>query len=650
MDFVAYHDRSGANHQAQFNALYPAGYRMISLSVYQPSDPLYAAVWVRRPGTDWSAVHGLTAGQYQAAFQQAAADGKHPTILSVAGSASNPVFAGVFEQRAGPVPLTRFGLISGAASDPNAIEYWDDQAHQNGWRMTGGAVYGDAASPRFAGIWPPNEGRLAWSAAGIADTSADYQRRFDAQVSGWARPAHVALDEHGRHLSIFVDDQIDPWIARHGMTSAQYQAEFNRLVPLGFYPINVQGGGSGAAARFAAIFAKQEWPLAREWRSVGVGSAPAVDAVMRDTLVEAGIRGASLSVVNNIHLVFARGYTWAEPGYPTVLPTTPFRLASVSKVFVGIAIHQLISAGQLKLTDSVQRVLGLTTPSGQAPSAPFSAITIEDLLLHRSRIDPDWQPTLQTAQAFAKPLPVDEWDVARYVSSRPLLPTAPSYNNYGYQLLGLVVARLRGAASFADAIKQSIFDPLQMMRSRGATSLVGHTPNDEARYHRTSEARLDLVTGQSVMTADRPLVADVQGNIHIESGQATGGLSAATVDLARFIAALSRNHANPIMPRAALNDLLHRASTSGLPRAGHGFDGVWFDGTTYHANKGGYLFTSQNTVEFALDGIGIALNYNGCNDAVLFQKRWPQIRAAIRSVAWSSTSDYFSNYGMPPLA
>ena len=93
----------------------------------------------------------------------------HPTILTVAGSASNPVFAGVFEQRPGPVPLTRFGLISGAVGDPNSIQHWDDQAHQNGWRMTGGAVYGDPGSPRYAGIWPANDRRLSWSAAGIAD-------------------------------------------------------------------------------------------------------------------------------------------------------------------------------------------------------------------------------------------------------------------------------------------------------------------------------------------------------------------------------------------------------------------------------------------------------------------------------------------------
>jgi hypothetical protein len=262
-DFVAYHDRTSQDHQNQFNSLYPQGYRMISLSVYQPANPLYAAVWVRRPGPNWSAVHGVSAAGYQAAFDNATAAGLHPTIISAAGPASSAVFAGVFEQRPGPVPLTRHALRSGNNTDPATIENWDRVAHENGWIMTCGAVYGDVANPRYAGSWPANVRRLSWSADGILDRSAEHQRRFDAQVTGWARPAYVAVSGDERYLSIFVDDQIGPWVARHGLTSAQYQAEFDRLVPLGYYPICVQGGGSGAGIRFAVIFARQEAPLQR---------------------------------------------------------------------------------------------------------------------------------------------------------------------------------------------------------------------------------------------------------------------------------------------------------------------------------------------------------------------------------------------------
>ncbi|MDK2743769.1 MAG: serine hydrolase [Nitrospira sp. BO4] len=651
MDFIAYHDRSSSDHQAQFNRLFPQGYRIISLSVYQPNNPLYAAVWVRRSGPDWSAVHGLDVAQYQTAFNNAAAAGFHPIILSVAGSRSNPIVAGVFEQRPGGTPLTRLGLVSGNATDPGTIQHWDKQAHDQGWIMAGGAIYGDPGTPTYAGIWPVNGDRVPWSADGILDDHDDYQQRFDAQISGNARLAYAAVSGDEHYLSIYRSDQIGPYLARHGLTSAGYQTEFNRLVPLGYYPISVQAGGSGSGIRFTVIFAKQEAPLLRQWTVTGVGqsSAAAVDDTMRGVLQAAGVRNASLAVVDNTRLVFARGYTWAEPGYPIALPTTLFRIASVSKTFAAVAAHQLIDQGLLHLHDTVQGILGLTTPTGLPPTDPsFAAITVEDLLFHRSRLNPDfyWSDTA-VAAAFGVSLPVTEAQLASFKCSEMLLATAPPYNNWGYALLGMVVARVRGVASFFDAIRSSILQPLQMTRVRTATSLAGANFADEARYHRSGETALTLAVGRSVMTADQPLVADVYGNLHLENGASGGGLSCAAVDLARFVAAFNVNRANPMLRRSSIVAMLNAAAHSGLPRAGNGFDGVAVTGSSFRCDKGGYIWTSQNAISFDLDGLGIVVCYNGVNDAALFQTGWPAIRAAIEAVPWSSHANYFPDFGMP---
>ena len=77
--FEAYHDVTGAQHQANFNNLSAQGYRMISLSVYgDPGNPLYAAVWVQRSGPAWEAVHGVDAAGYQAFFDTWTAKGYVP--------------------------------------------------------------------------------------------------------------------------------------------------------------------------------------------------------------------------------------------------------------------------------------------------------------------------------------------------------------------------------------------------------------------------------------------------------------------------------------------------------------------------------------------------------------------------------------------
>lgn len=649
MEFLAYHDRSSADHQAHFDDLYPRGWRIITLSVYQPEDPLYAAVWVREAGPDWSAVHGVDAAGYQAAFDRAAAAGYHATILSVAGSSANPVFAGTFEKRDGPIPLTRFGLRSGSVSDVDTIQHWDAEAHEHGWIMTSGAIYGEPDSPRYAGIWPHNLRKLAWSAEGLAESHANYQRRFEIQTSGWARPHLVTLDGPDRYLSIFTDDQVGRWTARHGMTSEAYQAEFDQLVPQGFYPICVQGGGSGPNRRFAVVFATQHQPQSRVWTSRGLGTAASVDAVMRQVIEDAGIRGASLAVVADKRLVFARGYTNAEDGYPIVEPTTPFRIASVTKVFTGIAVHQLIESGNLSLTDKVQDILGITRPDGTPVDPGFSEVTVEDLLAHRSFIRGEfaWAEP-ETARVFDLFLPVTERQVASYMFSLGLDSTASDYNNFGYQLLGMIVAARRRDTHFVDAIRSSILRPLGMTRTRGATSLVSQALPDEARYHRTDDRFLRLPLARSVMTAHEPWVPDGYGNVHLENGYGTGGLSSAAVDLARLMAGLNADP-SPILQRSTLLALFDRASNSGRPRSGYGFDSVTSRRQSYRAEKGGALSTSQTNLWFNLDGLGIAVCYNGNNDPILFKIGWPTIEAAIRNEPWSSTDDFFPSYGMTAL-
>ena len=219
-DFVAYHDRTGRITRTISTPFIPLGYRMISLSVYQPADPLYAAVWVRRPGPDWSAVHGLDGAGYQAAFDIAAAAGFHPIILSVAGSPADRRSSRACSSSGRAVPLTRFGLCLAAATPIPARSSIGTGGPRE--RLADDRRRGlrQSADPAYAGIWPPTIAGCRGARPGILDQRLEYQQRFDAQVSGWARPAHVAVSQDERYLSIFVDDQIGPWIARHGLTSA----------------------------------------------------------------------------------------------------------------------------------------------------------------------------------------------------------------------------------------------------------------------------------------------------------------------------------------------------------------------------------------------------------------------------------------------
>jgi hypothetical protein len=255
--YTTYHSASSADHQFAFNVLSAAGYRLISLSVYgNLANQRYAAVWVKPAvAPTWSAIHGATGAQYQTFFNRCAAAGLHPILLTAAGDGAQTVFAGTCEARPGPIPLTRFGLTSGAVTDSHTIEYWNRYAHTRGLILTSGAIYGTAAAPLFAGIWPRNTSPLKWF-AGVRDSSVQYQARFDTAVLAGFRPSFVTLSSYDQYLSVFVNNTIGPWIARHGLTATQYVAELGVRQAGGFYPFVLQAGGIGAAAHFAVLFAQ----------------------------------------------------------------------------------------------------------------------------------------------------------------------------------------------------------------------------------------------------------------------------------------------------------------------------------------------------------------------------------------------------------
>src|SRR5262249_3193313 len=131
-------------------------------------------------------------------------------------------------------------------------------------------IYGTPTDRRYIAVWHANPGYVKGHVH-PADTGASYQVAFNAetQMPGYTlaphRPAFVALSDDHIYCSVFKDDVVGPWVARHGMTAAEYQNEFNIQTAAGFYPICVQGGGTGGNTLYAAIFAQQDIPLGRQW-------------------------------------------------------------------------------------------------------------------------------------------------------------------------------------------------------------------------------------------------------------------------------------------------------------------------------------------------------------------------------------------------
>ena len=156
------------------------------------------------------------------------------------------------------------------------------------------------------------------------------------------------------------------------------------------------------------------------------------------------------------------GETWVgadgtpERDGPPAGRDAPFRIASITKVFVAVVVLQLVEEGRLRLDDPASRY---------APDAGAWPVTIRELLNHTSGI-----PDFGMADEFGEELAARRdrrWSAAEVVAlvadNEPTFPagTGYSYSNTNYVLLGEVVETVTGHG-WAREVRRRILDPLEL--------------------------------------------------------------------------------------------------------------------------------------------------------------------------------------------
>ena len=189
-----------------------------------------------------------------------------------------------------------------------------------------------------------------------------------------------------------------------------------------------------------------------------VAAAAGLDRQFAEYAARVHIPGMVAGLVVDGELVWSRGYgvkdvTTKEP----VDADTVFRLASVTKSFTAIAVLQLRDAGKLLLDDPAEKYLpelaGIVYPTRDA-----ARITVRNLLTHTAGLPHDAPLPGDDAHA-----PLDSavlQSLQGMVLERP--PSAAySYSNLGFQLLGMVVARVAGT-TYAEYLGSHVLQPLGM--------------------------------------------------------------------------------------------------------------------------------------------------------------------------------------------
>lgn len=189
------------------------------------------------------------------------------------------------------------------------------------------------------------------------------------------------------------------------------------------------------------------------------------DRLVGDALAAMPVPGMAVGVVHDGELVYARGFGKADIDTGRDVDTdTVFRIGSISKTFVAIALLQLRDQGLLELDDPCERHL----TDWRVESAGPRPITLRDMLTHTSGIGEArgvsdlWRPGGRLAWDSSKrPLP----DLPSYYeggfSAEVPAGTKWAYANHAFGTLGHVIECVSGQP-FAQYMMDNVFTPLGM--------------------------------------------------------------------------------------------------------------------------------------------------------------------------------------------
>ena len=183
-------------------------------------------------------------------------------------------------------------------------------------------------------------------------------------------------------------------------------------------------------------------------------------------LVIAGVRNGETAVVGFGEI--AKG-TGKEPGGDTIL-----RVGSLSKVFCGVALAELVADGTLAFTDKLQDRLGYDVT---LPEKDGRAIRLIDLVTHAAGL-PREVPREEGPVHDPFVTNSEESQIAALSAADPLLfppGTGMMYSNFGFDLLGAALAHASGKP-YAALLEERIFAPLGMKDSR-----FNPRPEDQTR-------------------------------------------------------------------------------------------------------------------------------------------------------------------------
>lgn len=175
---------------------------------------------------------------------------------------------------------------------------------------------------------------------------------------------------------------------------------------------------------------------------------------------EYDVKGLSVALVKDGELFWSKGFGYSDKNNGIkATDDTIFAVASISKLFTGIAIMQLVEDGLINLDSPITDYIPeFNIERNYTEEIP---ITVRNLMTHHSGI-----PDSKTHNMFGESNETFHGTVAYLNTQKTVYKPREvlAYSNLAINLLGIIVERVSGD-NFTDYVAQNILSPLSMDNS-----------------------------------------------------------------------------------------------------------------------------------------------------------------------------------------
>lgn len=281
-----------------------------------------------------------------------------------------------------------------------------------------------------------------------------------------------------------------------------------------------------------------------------------MDGTVNAELKAHHIPGATVAVVKNGQIIFAKGYGYADISKrkAVVANQTLFRIGSVSKLFIWTAVMQLAEQNKLDLDADVDIYL----KDFQIPANYPEPITLKDLMTHTSGFE-----DLATGGRLFVGNETDIVPMGEYLKDKMPARVRPpgevtAYSNYGSAMAAYIVEQVSGMP-FDKYVEKKILLPLSMNNSS---------------FQQPLSPRLAANMSNGYLYSNNAFMAQPFENLQVWPA---GSMSTTSEDIAKFMIAHLQNgrYGNSRILNEATAQQMHSQLFTNDPKVSGWTYGFW---------------------------------------------------------------------------